>query len=296
MKVLALTSQKGGSGKTTLAGHIAVEADRAGCGPVAIIDTDPQGSLTDWWNERDAASPSFVQAQIETLEADLQRARDHGFALVVIDTPPAITGTIERVIALADLIAVPTRPSPHDLRAVGTTIEMVESQGKPLVFIVNAANPRARITSEAAIVLSQHGTVAPVTIHQRTDFAASMIDGRTVMEIERAERSRDEIVQLWAYLDRRLNGNIHTTQLPASFASLPGSHAAPGAHKTPLSATSPPPVPEPQRPQPRDEATATPSPYPARPPAYAGYGQPSSEPGIAAASTVPQSPSWSRIP
>ena len=303
MKVLALTSQKGGSGKTTLAGHIAVEADRAGCGPVAIIDTDPQGSLTDWWNEREAASPSFVQAQIETLEADLQRARDHGFALVVIDTPPAITGTIERVIALADLIAVPTRPSPHDLRAVGTTIEMVESQGKPLVFIVNAANPRARITSEAAIVLSQHGTVAPVTIHQRTDFAASMIDGRTVMEIERAERSRDEIVQLWSYLDGRLNGNKHATLMPSSFASLPGGHATPSAHKTQISATSPPPASAPAPDEIAEDSFGTPAASPPAPtpasraPAYSGYGYSTSETGLAAAgSTVPQPPSWSRVP
>ena len=287
MKVLALTSQKGGSGKTTLAGHIAVEADRAGCGPVAIVDTDPQGSLTDWWNEREAASPSFVQAQIETLEADLQRARDHGFALVVIDTPPAITGTIERVIGLADLVAVPTRPSPHDLRAVGTTIEMVESQGKPLVFVVNAANPRARITSEAAIVLSQHGTVAPVTVHQRTDFAAAMIDGRTVMEIERAERSRDEIVQLWAYLNGRLNGQGHTTLMPASFANLPGGHSQPHVTKTPITAASPAPAPAPM---PASVATD-----PAREPAYAAYDYAPSGPGFATGG-VPQPPSWSRVP
>jgi hypothetical protein len=100
MKVLALTSQKGGSGKTTLAGHLAVAAEAAGAGPVALIDTDPQGSLTDWWNARDAHTPAFLSASVESLEADLARARDLGFALVVIDTPPAITDMIERVIAL----------------------------------------------------------------------------------------------------------------------------------------------------------------------------------------------------
>ena len=181
MNVLALTSQKGGSGKTTLAGHLAVAANAAGRGPVGLIDTDPQASLADWWNERQDPAPAFLRASVETLEKDLERARELGFATIVIDTPPAITDTIERVIALADIVAVPTRPSPHDLRAVGTTISMVEAFGKPLVFIINAANPRARITGEAAVALSQHGTVAPVTVHQRTDFAASMIDGRTVM-------------------------------------------------------------------------------------------------------------------
>ena len=91
MKVLALTSQKGGSGKTTLAGHLAVAAEMSGAGPVAVIDTDPQVSLTDWWNERQASTPSFLSASITTLSHDLERAHDLGFQLVVIDTPPAIT-------------------------------------------------------------------------------------------------------------------------------------------------------------------------------------------------------------
>ena len=81
---------------------------------------------------------------------------------------------------------------------------MAESLVKPLVFVINAASPRARITTEAAIALSQHGTVAPAIIHQRTDFAASMIDGRTVMEIPNSERSSEEISALWDYLKHRL--------------------------------------------------------------------------------------------
>lgn len=220
MNILALTSQKGGSGKTTLAGHLAVAAEAAGAGPVAVIDTDPQGSLTDWWNERQAATPAFLSATVATLESDLERARDLGFALVIVDTPPAITDMIEQVIALSDLIAIPTRPSPHDLRAVGTTISMVEAVGKPLVFVINAANPRARITGEAAVVLSQHGTVAPVMVHQRTDFAASMIDGRTVMELPRAVKSADEINRLWGYLQSRLDQRSAPTVIADGFARL----------------------------------------------------------------------------
>jgi chromosome partitioning protein len=222
MNILALTSQKGGSGKTTLAGHLAVAAEIAGAGPVAIIDTDPQGSLTDWWNERHAKTPSFLSASIATLAGDLERARNLGFKLVIIDTPPAITDMIEHVIGLSDLIAIPTRPSPHDLRAAGTTISMVEAVGKPLVFIINAANPRARITGEAAVVLSQHGTVAPVTIHQRTDFASSMIDGRTVMELPRAERSSDEVSRLWNYLHGRFERQTKPTVMSDGFARLTG--------------------------------------------------------------------------
>lgn len=225
MWVLTFTSQKGGSGKTTLAGHVAVAAERADHGPVAVLDADPQGSLADWWNERRAETPVFAHTYVSRLAADVEAMRAHGIRLLVIDTPPAITETIERVVGISDLVAVPTRPSPHDLRAAGATIEIVERLGKPLVFVVNGATPRARITAEAAVVLSQHGTVAPVTVHQRTDFAASMIDGRTVMEIDGGSRSSDEIGRLWGYLSDRLEGR-RPTRLAPELRSRPALAAA----------------------------------------------------------------------
>ncbi len=226
MKVLTFTSQKGGSGKTTLAGHVAVQAERAGAGPVAIIDADPQGNLTDWWNERKADTPAFARSVISELEQDIESLRSHGVRLVVIDTPPAIGDTISKVVSLSDLVAIPTRPSPHDLRAAGLTIEIVQQHDKPMVFVVNGATPRAKITGETAVVLSQHGTVAPVTIHQRTNFAVSMIDGRTVMELPQAVNSQKEIVALWSYLSQKLFGHENETTMPTSLSALgAGSNA-----------------------------------------------------------------------
>ncbi|MBN8830462.1 MAG: ParA family protein, partial [Sphingomonadales bacterium] len=211
MRILALASQKGGSGKTTLSGHLAVQAQRAGAGPVVLIDIDPQGSLADWWNERTDEFPAFAQTTVARLASDLELLRAQGFKLAVIDTPPAITMAIQTVIGVAELIVVPTRPSPHDLRAVGATVDLCERAGKPLIFVVNAATPKARITSEAAIALSQHGTVAPITIHHRTDFASSMIDGRTVMDFAPEGRSAKEIEALWTYVADRLERNFRRT-------------------------------------------------------------------------------------
>ncbi|EQB13387.1 plasmid partitioning protein ParA [Sphingobium lactosutens DS20] len=220
VRILALASQKGGSGKTTLSGHLAVQAQRAGAGPVVLIDIDPQGSLADWWNEREAEFPAFAQTTVARLAADLEILRQQGFKLAVIDTPPAITMAIQSVISVAELIVVPTRPSPHDLRAVGATVDLCERAGKPLIFVVNAATPKARITSEAAVALSQHGTVAPVTLHHRTDFAASMIDGRTVMEVDPRGRSAGEVETLWAYVSDRLEKNFRRTVFSVPHGSV----------------------------------------------------------------------------
>ena len=204
MHVLCLVSQKGGVGKTTLSGHLAVQAQTAGVGSVALMDTDPQGSLSAWWNVREAETPAFVQTTLESLPDRIAALVEANFNLLIIDTPPAITENIRSVIQVSDLVLVPTRPGPHDLRSVGSTVDLVEDAGKPIVFVINGATRRARITGEAAIALSQHGTVAPTVIHQRVGFAVSMINGHTVMEMEPKSTSAHEVQDLWQYVDAQM--------------------------------------------------------------------------------------------
>ena len=151
-----------------------------------------------------AEVPVFAQLELHELHDGIERLRSQGFRLIVIDTPPAVTSSIVEVVSHADLVVIPTRPSPHDLRAVGATVDLVEYQKKPLIFVVNSATARARITSETAVALSQHGMVAPVTVHHRVDFAASMIDGRTVGDVNPNSRSAKEISALWLYLSDRI--------------------------------------------------------------------------------------------
>jgi chromosome partitioning protein len=238
MIVIAVASQKGGSGKTTLSGHLAVEAERAGAGPVALIDTDPQGSLSHWWNARAARTPQFAKVGVFELQSALNHLGRTGTRLAIIDTPPAISDSISQVIAHCDLVIVPTRPSPHDLRAVGATVDMAERLGKPLIFVVNGATPRARITGEAAVALSQHGMVAPVTVHHRVDFAASMVDGRTVGEAVPKSLSAKEVTELWVYLQDRL------ARLTKDATLLPESRPQ-HLSLAPLSALDAPEAPEP---------------------------------------------------
>jgi chromosome partitioning protein len=204
-KVIAVVSQKGGSGKTTIAAHLAVRASLAGEGPVLLADTDPQGSLTEWWRARNDDAFAMATLSLDDLRGNLAELCGHGAAVAVIDTPPALTTSIEQVIAIADLVVIPARPSPHDLRAVGATVAMARAARKPFVFVVNGAAPRASITAEAVAALSAHGRVAPVILYQRTEFAASMTDGRTVLDSTPNGRSAAEIAELWKHVSEQIN-------------------------------------------------------------------------------------------
>jgi chromosome partitioning protein len=200
MDILTIASQKGGAGKTTLSAHLAVEAEHCGAGPVAVVDTDPQGSLADWWNQRPTEVPLFAAVDVIRLSEHMATLRQQGIRLVIIDTPPALLQTIRSTIAVADVILIPARPSPHDLRAVGVIVEMAEAARIPFCFVVNGATPRTTIALEAVQALAQHGPVAPVIVHQRIDFAGSMVDGRTVGEVNPQSRSSAEVTQLWTYV------------------------------------------------------------------------------------------------
>jgi chromosome partitioning protein len=203
MKLIVLANQKGGVGKSTLCAHLAVEAGRR-ANQAALIDTDPQGSLVAWWNARQAQEPVLVQAAPEALGEACEVLKTKGVEWLFVDTPPALSKEIRRVCSVASLVLIPVRPSPHDLRSVGATVRMVESLGKPMVFVVNSATKRARITAEASIVLSQRGTVASVQVGHRVDFASSMTDGRTVQELDPQSPSADEITALWDYVLTRI--------------------------------------------------------------------------------------------
>ena len=146
----------------------------------------------------------FSREQIPDLDAALSALRGRGCNLVLVDTPPAVSGTVAAVIAAADLVVIPVQATPDDLRAVGVTVQAAEAAGKPLLFVINRVKPRVRLTADAAVALSQHGAVAPAFIFDRVDYAAAKIDGRTAPELEPDGRAAAEIAALWDFIANRM--------------------------------------------------------------------------------------------
>lgn len=215
MKFIAVASQKGGCGKTTLAANLALAAERAGHGPVMLIDADPQATLTYWWRERSGNVPGLIERTDSgegfdgrSMLSDIETLRQFGANLIIVDTPPGITSEIQLAIRCADLVVVPVRPSPHDLRASAATFCLAKEFGKETMFVLNAATVRSRISTDAIVALSQHGPLAPVVLHQRIDYAASMIDGGSVLESRPKSPAAREIVSLWSYIADRLEGRV----------------------------------------------------------------------------------------
>jgi len=205
MKTICVASQKGGAGKTTLAAHLAVAAEAQGLTPVVLIDTDPQGSLTAWWNDREAKTPALAVVGLDELGERLAALKAGEAAFAIIDTPPALTQEIRAVIELADLVVIPVKPSPHDLRAVGQTVDIANAAGKPFVFAVNQAKGNARLTVQAVAALSAHGAVSPALVVDRVDYAASMVAGKSVLETDPKGRAAEEIRQLLSFVLSRFN-------------------------------------------------------------------------------------------
>jgi chromosome partitioning protein len=198
MQTIVIASQKGGSGKTTLTRNLAVALGEN----VAVIDTDPQGSLTAWWNRREAETPVLVGVG-DGLPGTLAALREAGIKMVLIDTPPSAHAFISGVIAQADLVVVPVRPTPDDLDAVGPTLDMIEAAGRNFIFVMSQAKKRTRLALETIPALAQHGKVSPVVIHDRVEFPTAAINGRSVVELGDGPAAT-EIHDLVTYLRKQL--------------------------------------------------------------------------------------------
>ena len=203
MRVVAIASQKGGSGKTTVAVHLAVAALRAG-ERVAILDTDPQGSAIAWSQARSAEDPTVVAVEAADVAAALEEARRDGYTVAIVDTAPRAAPIAATVMRAATFVLIPVRPSAFDLAALERSVAIVTAAGVAGAIVLNACPPRAPEILEAREFCSaQSLPLADVMLGDRRAFARAVASGRAVEEFAPRSPAALEIRALWAYIAKR---------------------------------------------------------------------------------------------
>lgn len=201
-RILTVAQQKGGSGKTTLAVHLAVALARHSGEPVAILDVDPQGSLGTWYEAReDRLGEDMTGLEFRTASGWGARrearslARSHGY--VIVDTPPKTDVDAKPAIDAADFVIVPVQPTPVDLWATSQTIDLAAREDTPALLVLNRVPPRASLTAEMAGAIDTSGyDTLTARLGNRTVFAAAMGRGSTVTEVAPSSKAALEVNDL----------------------------------------------------------------------------------------------------
>lgn len=206
MQTIAVVSQKGGAGKTTLAIHLAAMAAMQRV--ALIVDTDPQATASRWGQWRGDADPEVIDCGAPSLLAGkVAKAGELGAELVVIDTPPHADAMARAATRLADLILIPCRPRAFDLAALDATADLVRASRKPAFVVFNAGPVRApRIYQEAeALIADGFGlAIAPARLPDRAAFHHSTAAGQTAPEFLSDGRAADEMRGLWVWVQDEL--------------------------------------------------------------------------------------------
>jgi chromosome partitioning protein len=205
MRTIALVTQKGGSGKSTIASSLAVAAHEAG-ERVFIIDMDPQASLLRWFKERqekDIAVEAIAPAKLGAALAALAKS---GVTLVIIDTAGADNVSSVAAMKAADLCLIPCRPNAFDLWASENTRKQVRELRKEYAFLLNQCPPAqqtARVEEGAKALEAMGGLITPM-IGARVDYQEAARLGWGVTELNPSGMAAEETRKLWSSIKRRM--------------------------------------------------------------------------------------------
>ncbi|NHO40473.1 ParA family partition ATPase [Acetobacter ghanensis] len=206
MPTIAIISQKGGAGKTTLALHLAAAAEATGH-TALVIDVDPQATASQWAAWRKDAPPVVIDSAPPRLAAKIEQAMSQGAEFIVIDTPPHADSAASAAVEVADLVLIPCRPSAFDLAAIKTTASLIKMRGKPAFVVFTAGSPTApRMYEEATQLVESYGLNAcPHIIADRAVFRHAAAEGKTAMEIESKGKAADEVRRLYKWTCKHVN-------------------------------------------------------------------------------------------
>jgi chromosome partitioning protein len=243
MQTIVLATQKGGSGKSTLAIGLALAAIQAGH-TVRLIETDSQGTLSNWQTRRPYAEPivepvyaaSDVEQRLQSLDRD-------GVTLTIIDTAGGINAATTQAIRHADLCLIPARPSVADIEATVSTLSVARTWHKPFAFILNQTPIRGQRLNNAANALGEEaaldiaGVVAQPFIVMRNDHQDALSAGLAVNEYAPASKSAEEIRGLWHWVEAKLSAGVAIQEVelvpeliealsPTMFVETPAEAAA----------------------------------------------------------------------
>lgn len=213
-KVFTVAQQKGGAGKTTTVAHLAIAWMQLGHS-VATVDIDPQGSLTRWHEVRCQATdgkPGFTHLQINgwRTQAEVEKlARSHD--VVVIDSPPHAQTEARIAVRAAALVIAPVQPSPMDLWAMQSTLELAAQEKRALLMVLNRAPPRTKLADALVAEVSKLVNppavrLAETRIGNRTAYAGTLLTGRSVTETGRRTQAAQEMQALAEEILRHSSG------------------------------------------------------------------------------------------
>lgn len=208
-KTITIAQQKGGAGKTTMAAHLAVAWAQSGKRRVAIVDIDPQGSLTQWYRVRESVlgedGTRLTHATISgwRVGSEIDRLK-HTHDLIVIDSPPHTDAEARTAIRAADLVVIPLQPSPMDVWATSATIQICKQERVPVKMVLNRVHPQAKLTEA---ISGEMVGLAANRFGNRVIFAGALMHGLGVTEADANSTAAHEVRELAkeiiTYLNRK---------------------------------------------------------------------------------------------
>lgn len=210
MQIISTLGQKGGSGKSSMALGLAVQAAMKGRS-VAVIDLDPQTTAANWSDRRGKDSPAVVSCQVSRLPSVLDTARNGGVDLAIVDTPGKSTDALIAAAKVAHFCLMPIQPQLFDIETLDNLRDVLTLAGNPPASVlINRAPIQGRRHTEACEILRSRGyDVCPVVMFARAAHGDSGNVGQTAAEFDPKGKAADEMLALYTYIHTRLQGDTN---------------------------------------------------------------------------------------